>query len=149
MDVPARLPVAVIEPMWFVHRAVGLHVVIGLVLELSVLVGLISLVFELLELACYLLVSLDLSFVSYFPVSSYFVAVLFELLKLLCLVFGLPVPVFELPGDMPAMSIWSGTNTNTTTRSNKCELASNPSKSDKISSVMQSRCLDVDHNVSM
>ncbi|KIM76481.1 hypothetical protein PILCRDRAFT_12723 [Piloderma croceum F 1598] len=46
------------------------------------------------------------------------------------------------------MSIWSGTNTNTTTRSNKCELASNPSKSDKISSVMQSRCLDVDRDVS-
>ena len=39
-------------------------------------------------------------------------------------------------GDMPAMSIWSGTSTNTITRSNKCELASNPSKSDKIGSVM-------------
>ncbi|KIM83169.1 hypothetical protein PILCRDRAFT_7137 [Piloderma croceum F 1598] len=45
------------------------------------------------------------------------------------------------------MSIWSVTNTNTTTRSNKCELASNPSKSDKISSVMQSRYFDVMRDV--
>ena len=51
--------------------------------------------------------------------------------------------------DMPAMPIWSGTNTNTTTRSNKCELASNPSKSDKIGSVMQSQCLDVKRNVNV
>ncbi|KIM81353.1 hypothetical protein PILCRDRAFT_8719 [Piloderma croceum F 1598] len=70
----------------------------------------------------------------------------------------MPVPIPEKNGeieclsvhvDMPAMPIWSGTNTNTTTRSNKCELASNPSKSDKISSVMQLRCLDVDHDTSM
>jgi len=37
---------------------------------------------------------------------------------------------------MPAMSIWPGTNTNTTTRINKCELVSYPSESSEMSVVM-------------
>jgi len=43
----------------------------------------------------------------------------------------------DLSVDTLAMSIWSGTNTNTTTRSNKCELASNPSKSVRMSNIKE------------
>jgi hypothetical protein len=172
VGVPARLPVAVFEPVWFVHRAAGLRVVFGLVCKLPILVYFVSLVFKPFGLVSLLLV---LAFV--FPLSAlvYLILTSFELSKLVLLAFSL---VFSLTvfisvslwyvlvvsvviqfgvgwvwvvvdGDMPAMPIWSGTNTNTTTRFNKCELASNPSKSDKISSVMQLRCLDVDRDTSM
>jgi hypothetical protein len=117
-DVLTRLLDVTVEPYGFVlcvvglrvvFRVVGLCVAFGLVYELFVLISLVSeperlvypslvLVFELPELVCYLLVSLDFSFIPYFPVFSRSVVVMIELLEFLCLVFRLSVPVFELPG---------------------------------------------------
>jgi hypothetical protein len=56
VDIPACLPVAVFKPMWFVHHIVGLHVVFGLVNELSVLTYFVSLVVKLLGLVSPLLI---------------------------------------------------------------------------------------------
>ena len=90
MGVLTRLPVAVFEPVWFVHRAAGLRIVFGLTYELLILMYLISLVVGPLGLVSLLLVLVCL------------ILAMFELFKLISLIFSF---IFTFPVHSDSISI--------------------------------------------